>query len=77
MLTAEELFTSTVANMPPDERLRLAVLILDELSVPFDGVNELEAADTTHDGMPRNRLSDDTDGEQRDKWNIFTYQDKN
>lgn len=32
MVTAQELYASTVRNLPADERLRLAALILDDLA---------------------------------------------
>lgn len=32
MLTAQEVFQTTVKVLPPDERLRLAALILDDLT---------------------------------------------
>ncbi len=32
MQTAQELYASTVRDLPPSERLRLAALILDELA---------------------------------------------
>ena len=48
-LTAQEIFAETVQTLPPDEQFRLAVLILQELSVEnqSDTWNEQDKKDLT------------------------------
>jgi hypothetical protein len=42
MPTAQELYTSAVRDMPSEERLRLAALILNDLTQPSQGLPDYE-----------------------------------
>jgi hypothetical protein len=72
MQDAQELYRKTVSQLPPEERLRLAALILSELTE--------QTSDTHHtalallDEMPEGRLfqtsseADEHLREERDSW---------
>lgn len=72
MQDAQELYRKTVSQLPPEERLRLAALILSELTEQPSDANH--SALSLLDKMPVGRLfktSEETDEylrEERDSW---------
>ncbi|MDQ3930547.1 MAG: hypothetical protein M3328_15560 [Chloroflexota bacterium] len=44
MSTAQEIYASTIRDLPPEEQLRLAALILNQLTQAADG--EIDIADS-------------------------------
>ncbi|HKC66402.1 MAG TPA: hypothetical protein VKB86_22355 [Pyrinomonadaceae bacterium] len=72
MQDAQELYRKTVSQLPPEERLRLAALILSELTEQPPDANH--SALSLLDKMPVGRLfktSEETDEylrEERDSW---------
>lgn len=74
MTNAQELYATSIAHLPPDERLQLATLILDGLAQKTDSGTARRSALELLESLPGRRLfktsaeADEYLREERESW---------